>query len=121
MLGKTAMTPAQRQQRRRARLRKERPLARLRAAWDACDKAQRSRFLRGLRAASLQRKKERRAALERALADKISGARPMEPAGTITGWLNGLPIISGGPSGSSSGQENADAPRPGWFKLGNPR
>jgi hypothetical protein len=69
----------------------------LKRAWDACDKSERARFLRELAAARTKAKKERRAERMRELAEKISGGRPMEPAGTIVGWLGGLPIISGGP------------------------
>jgi hypothetical protein len=51
-IGKTAMTATERQRRRRARLRPGQRYDALRAAWDACDKAERARFLRELRAAS---------------------------------------------------------------------
>jgi hypothetical protein len=60
-IGKTAMTATERQRRRRARLREERPLADLRAAWDACGKAERARFLRELSADRTAAKKARRA------------------------------------------------------------
>jgi hypothetical protein len=53
-IGKTAMTAAERQRRRRARLRKERPLADLRAAWDTFDKSERAWFLRELGTAKLK-------------------------------------------------------------------
>jgi hypothetical protein len=68
------MTAAERQRRRRARLRKERPLADLRAAWDACDKSERAWFLREFGAAKLSAKRERRAERERELAEKIRAA-----------------------------------------------
>jgi hypothetical protein len=94
-IGKTAMTAAERQRRRRARLQKERPLADLRAAWDACDKKGRTRFLRELPAASLQRKQERRAALERALAEKIVSTWP-EADRRLYWEKRGYPLLSGG-------------------------
>jgi hypothetical protein len=97
-IGETAMTATERQRRRRARLRRGQGYDALCRAWAACDKAERARFLRELRAPAAKRKKERRAERERDLAEKISGGRPMAPAGAITGWLDGLPIISGGPA-----------------------
>lgn len=95
-IGKTAMTATERQRRRRASLRPGQRYDALKRAWAACAKGERARFLRELRAATTKRKKERRAERERALAETISGGRPMAAAGTILGWLNGLPIISGG-------------------------
>ena len=97
-IGKTAMTATERQRRRRARLRRGQGYDVLCRAWAACDKAERARFLRELRAPAAKRKKERRAERERALAEKIGGGRPIAPAGAITGWLDGLPIVSGGPA-----------------------
>jgi hypothetical protein len=89
-IGKTAMTAAERQQRRRARLRPAQRYEALRRAWDACDKSERARFQRELGAAKLNAKKERRAQRERELAEKIRAAWPMEGA-----TFEGLPIVSG--------------------------
>ena len=91
-IGKTAMTAAERQRRRRARLRPGQRYDALRAAWEACDKKGRTRFLRELSAVSLQRKKERRAERLRAIADKIRATWPTEGAA-----FEGLPIGGGGP------------------------
>jgi hypothetical protein len=89
-IGKTAMTAAERQRRRRARLRPGQRYDALRAAWEACDKKSGTRFLRELGAAKLSAKRERRAQRERELAEKIRAAWPTKGA-----VFEGLPIISG--------------------------
>jgi hypothetical protein len=70
-IGNTAMTAAERQRRRRDRLRPGQRYDALRAAWEACDQKSRTRFLRELGAAKLSAKIERRAQRERELAEKI--------------------------------------------------
>jgi hypothetical protein len=75
-LGKVAMTAAERQRRRRARLRPKQRYDALTRAWDACGKAERSRFLRELRAVKLEAKRERRAQRERELAEKTVATWP---------------------------------------------
>jgi hypothetical protein len=88
-VGKSAMTAAERQRRRHARLRPAQRYDALRAAWEACDRKQRSRFLRELSADRTAGKKARRAALERALAEKIV-ATWLEA--DRRRWFEGLPI-----------------------------
>ena len=97
-----AMTAAERQRRRRDRLRQGQGLVALRRAWEECTKSERTRFLRELRADQLKAKQERRAERERALGEKIRRENerrgyveppPGEPGKScIVGWLAGLPI-----------------------------
>jgi hypothetical protein len=93
-IGKIAMTATERQRRRRARLRPAQRYDALRRAWDACDKAERTRFLRELSADRTAAKKARRAALERALAEKIVVTWP---EADHRRWFEGLPIVSDEP------------------------
>jgi hypothetical protein len=110
-LGREAMTATQRQRRRRERLKQGQTLLALCRAWEACTKAERTRFLRGLRAEQLAAKQARRAARVMALAEKVRlaneergkmlhGPDYVEPqfhaAGQIVGWIGRFPIISGG-------------------------
>ena len=100
-IGQQAMSAAERQRRRRARLKPDQALLALRQAWEACPPAARRRFLRELGAVRLKAKQERRAERLRELNEKLErenarrGPQPVtRPDGSqITGWLNGLPII----------------------------
>jgi hypothetical protein len=105
-IGKTAMTDVERQQRRRERLRQGQALIALHRAWDACSKAERSRFRRELSADRLATKKARRAERERQLGEtiRLENERRMALPGAsspvtlpngsqIVGWLGGLPLI----------------------------
>jgi hypothetical protein len=71
-IGEKAMTATERQRRRRHRLKQEQGFVALRRAWDACTKAERTRFLRELSAERrLVAKHARRAKRVRELAEKI--------------------------------------------------
>jgi hypothetical protein len=86
-----AMTAAERQRRRRAGL--GGATTRYAAPGPPAVKRSRSASFAGLRAAALQRKKERRAAVELALAEKINRGNRKHAKPRM---LGGLPIISGG-------------------------
>ena len=71
-IGDRPMTPAERQQRRRDRLKDDAELLALVRVWKRCSKKQRTRFLRALRAEAMLRKKARREALMLHLAEQIA-------------------------------------------------
>jgi hypothetical protein len=109
--GKTAMTAAERQRRRRERLKPEKTYAALCAAWEVSSRAQRTRFLRDLRATTLAAKKALRAEKRRQLAETLRRENErrgadMTPVGPgerrIVGWLAGLPIWSCGAKPAAS-------------------
>lgn len=71
-LGEPAMTPAERQRRRRDRPKEDAGLLALVRVWKSLSKKQRTRFLRALKAEAVLAKKARREALELHLAEQIA-------------------------------------------------
>jgi hypothetical protein len=68
-IGDKPMTPAERQRRRRERLKEDAPLLKLVRVWKSLSKKQRPRFLRALRAETMLLKAARREAKELQLAE----------------------------------------------------
>lgn len=92
-----AATPEARSTETRPRLRRTLPRR------EVCTKAERTRFLRELRAGQLKAKQERRAERELAFAERVKRGNerrgyveppPREPGKPyIVGWMNGLPLM----------------------------
>jgi hypothetical protein len=93
-IGKTAMTVAERQRRRRARLWPERAYDALCRAWAACGRKERARFKRELHTELTAAKKARRAERERDLAEKIN-CMNRESANKPVWLFHGLPTSGG--------------------------